>query len=350
MRSDAGLAEKVRFLSGAGACEEGLPPRAVETHMSWVFLCSGRVLKLKKPVRYDFLDFSSLAARRFNCREEVRLNRRLAPDVYLGVAPLTQRSDGQFEVGPIDPMDAAAAAPTADPEGTADWLVVMRRLPAARMLDSALAAGTCTAADIDRLAERLAAFYRQTPVIALDGQGYLQRRAEAQRVDRAVLLDARFAEVSAQSALDRFDRAMRAHADALAERARTGRIRDGHGDLRPEHVALNATPIVIDCLEFNRTLREVDPFDELAQLDLECRLLGALWVGERLIARTAAALGDQPPGTVTALYLAGRALLRARLSVAHLLDPEPREPQRWLPQARRYLAQVHVALDRIGSN
>jgi len=156
MRSDAGLAEKVRFLSGAGACEEGLPPRAVETHMSWVFLCSGRVLKLKKPVRYDFLDFSSLAARRFNCREEVRLNRRLAPDVYLGVAPLTQRSDGQFEVGPIDPMDAAAAAPTADPEGTADWLVVMRRLPAARMLDSALAAGTCTAADIDRLAERLA--------------------------------------------------------------------------------------------------------------------------------------------------------------------------------------------------
>ena len=347
MLPDAGLPEKIRFLSGAGACSDGQPPRIVETHMSWVFLCAGRVLKLKKPVRYDFLDFSTVAARRFNCREEIRLNRRLAPDVYLGVAPLSRGPDGQLRLGQLDPMDGSGAGAAADGSNAVDWLVVMRRLPAARMLDRALAEGSATADDIDRLARRLAAFYRSATPVALDGVRYVERQAQAQRINRTILMDHRFADALAQSALDRFDQALSQCAEALAQRARDGRILDGHGDLRPEHVALGDTPIVIDCLEFNRTLREIDPFDELAQLDLECRLLGAAWVGTQLIEHVAAALDDRPPPAVTALYLAGRALLRARLSVAHLLEPDPRTPQRWLPQARRYLAHAHRALDAI---
>ena len=347
MLPDAGLPEKIRFLSGAGACGDGKPPHVVETHMSWVFLCGARVLKLKKPVRYDFLDFSTVAARQLNCREEVRLNRRLAPDVYLGVAPLARGAGGQLRLGPLDPMDGSGADAAAAVPNALDWLVVMRRLPAARMLDRALAEGTASAEDIDRLARRLAAFYRSATAVALDGARYVERHAQAQRINRAILTDHRFVDALAQSALDRFDRALSQCAEALAQRARDGRILDGHGDLRPEHVALGATPIVIDCLEFNRTLREVDPFDELAQLDLECRLLGAAWVGSQLIEHVATALGDRPPPAVMALYLASRALLRARLSVAHLLEPDPRTPQRWLPQARRYLAHAHRALDAI---
>ena len=82
------LEEKVRFLASAAAWPEAQRPDVIETHMSWVFLGEGSVLKLKKPVRTGFLDFSTLAAREFNCREEVRLNLRLAPGVYLGVLPL----------------------------------------------------------------------------------------------------------------------------------------------------------------------------------------------------------------------------------------------------------------------
>ncbi|MCX8005726.1 MAG: hypothetical protein N2688_12365 [Burkholderiaceae bacterium] len=312
--------------------------------MSWVFLCPHDVLKLKKPVRYDFLDFSSLQARALYCREEVRLNRRLAPDVYLGVAPLLVGPDRALRIGPLDPL--ADAAPTAVPDAI-DWLVWMRRLPRPQMLDWQLAHGRVEPADLDALADRLAAFYRSLPPVALDGATYLSRLAQVQRLDRAVLLDARFDALAAAPLLERFERAWQAHAAAIA--ARAAAVREGHGDLRPEHVALGADPVVIDCLEFNRTLRETDPFDELAFLGMECTALGAAWIGPRLIGRVAAALGDCAPPEVLALYAANRALLRARLAAAHLLEPQVRLRERWLPQAQRYLALAADALQLLPS-
>jgi len=226
----------------------------------------------------------------------------------------------------------------------------MRRLPAERMLDAALLAGTVSTGDVDRLGDRLATFYRAAPVIALDAASYVARWNAAQRSNRAVLQHPRFGGALAVATLDRFDRALQHLASALAARARGGCIREGHGDLRPEHVALFATPVVIDCLEFNCELRQVDPFDELAQLDLECRLLDAPWVGPRLIARCAATLDDQPLPAVQALYTAGRALLRARLTAAHLLEPDPRTPAHWLPRTRRYVEQAQIALESIGAD
>jgi aminoglycoside phosphotransferase family enzyme len=196
----------------------------------------------------------------------------------------------------------------------------------------------------------LAAFYRAAPVIASDRASYLARWDAAQLNNRAVLQDPRFGETLAVAALDRFDRTRQCLAGLLAERACGGRIREGHGDLRPEHVALFAVPLVIDCLEFNYALRQVDPFDELAYLDLECRMLGSPWVGPRLIARCAAALGDQPPPALLALYTAGRALLRARLTAAHLLEPDPRTPASWLPKTRRYVEQAQIALQSISAD
>ncbi len=121
-------------------------------------------------------------------------------------------------------------------------------------------------------------------------------------------------------------------------------MREGHGDLRPEHIGLDGTPVVIDCLEFNRVLREVDPFDELAFLDLECRLLGAAWIGPRLSAHCVSVLHDSPPPEVMALYAAHRTLVRARLALTHLLDVSPRTPDRWKPQARRYVVAAREAL------
>jgi aminoglycoside phosphotransferase family enzyme len=110
-------------------------------------------------------------------------------------------------------------------------------------------------------------------------------------------------------------------------------------------VCLLQPPVVIDCLEFNAALRQVDPFDELAFLGLECELAGAEWIGPRLIDGCAAALGERPDRSLLALYTAYRALLRARLALAHLLEPQPRTPERWQPLARRYMARARVALD-----
>ena len=328
------LDEKVRFLASAAAWPEAGRPDVIETHMSWVFLGGDSVLKLKKPVRTEFLDFSTPAARQFNCGEEVRLNRRLAPGVYVGVLPLVQMPDGALAVG----FSAAVI-------GTViDWLVQMRRIPRERMLDVALSAGRVQIEDIDRLGERLAQFFRSAERVQLDGPAYVQRFVASQSVNRGVLLLPFFHEEATVAALGEFGRALQGLARILGARAEAGRLREGHGDLRPEHIGLDGTPVVIDCLEFNLALREVDPFDELAFLDLECRMLGADWIGPRLTAHCASALRDSPPREVRALYTAHRALVRARLALAHLLDVNPRTPERWKPQARRYVAAAREAL------
>lgn len=328
----------LRFLqsSAAHAGHAGAQSRVdvIETHMSWVFLVGAHVLKLKKPVRYPFLDFSTLAAREACCREEVRLNSRLAPGVYLGLMAVTW-FDGQLALQPE----------AQGPGQTVEWLVWMKRLPQERMLDCMIAGQCVEPAAIDALAGVLCAFYLGAPCSASDPTAYLARFEREQAISRELLLRPQFQLGGADQALDRFDRALVQSRTALSARARSGRIVDGHGDLRPEHVCLLDPPVVIDCLEFNAALRQVDPFDEFAFLALECDMGGAAWIGTRLVERCADALGGAPPASLLHLYTAARALLRARLAMAHLLEPRPRTPERWPPLAQRYIERAAAALD-----
>lgn len=308
----------------------------IETHMSWVYLLGDEVFKLKKPVRHAYLDFTRLDAREAYCREEVRLNARPAPGIYLGLMAL-QHIDGQPSLvdGPelLRPADAV------------DWLVHMKRLPRARMLDQAMAERAVLAGDVDALVRVLVDFYRKAeriPVSPLDHVDRLQREL---MLSRELLLDARWTIPDAAQTIRQLQTALEQHQAELGRRALAGRVVDGHGDLRPEHVCLLRPPLVIDRIEFSASLRQVDPFDELAFLAMECRMAGSGWIGERLIEGCGRALGDRPPRSVLQLYTAHRALVRARLSLAHLLDPLPRTPERWEPQARRYVAQARLALD-----
>ena len=333
------LDAKVCFLQSQ-ASHPGLKVslECVETHMSWVFFVGERVLKLKKPVRFPFLDFSTLQSREFHCREELRLNSRLAPGVYLGLMAL-QASDGKLALVPEAHLPA--------PGKTVDWLVSMRRLPAQHELQRRIAEARVEGRDIDALVAVLAAFYRLAPKAGVTAQGYLAGFQREQAANREVLLRPQFDLRDAASALDRFDAALRLHALLLGERARRGHVVDGHGDLRPEHVWLIEPPVVIDCLEFNAALRQVDPFEEIAFLALECEMAGAPWIGPRLIAGIAAALDDQPSSALLQLYTAQLALRRARLAMAHLLDPIPRAPLRWPPLAQRYIDRGVAALDAL---
>ena len=330
------LREKVRFLADPRAYGGAVAEvETVETHMSFVFLAGDRVYKLKKPVRLPYLDFSTLAAREANCRAELRLNIRLAPDTYLRVAALT-RSD----------RDGLAIEGAGE---TVDWLVVMRRLPADRMLDGLIRAGALEPAAIDRLAARLADFYRAAERPRIAPEAYALRLLDEQRQNRAVITLARFAidHERAEKTLARLEAALRAHRPLLEARAAGGFIVDGHGDLRPEHVCFQNGVVIFDCLEFNDTLRHVDPIDEVANLAVECARLGAEALGPRLLTGVLAALSWQASPTLYLLHSARRALLRARLALAHLLDPVPRQPERWEPQATQYLALAEAALDRM---
>ena len=326
---DAGLAQKIALLARPDTHQAGeTAVETVETHMSLLFFAGDVVYKLKKPVTYDFLDFGTPAARRHACREELRLNRRLADGVYLGLSAITREADGTLALdGRGEPVD---------------WLVRMRRLPADRTLEAAIARGEVAADEIAALAARLCAFYAGAERSAVDADAYVAQLRREHAANCAQLAgeagpegDALLAEV--QRFLDADD-------GLLRDRVAAGRIVDGHGDLRPEHVWLNTPPVVIDCLEFNARLRQVDPFDEVAYLGMECARLGAPWIGPRLLAALSAALGDQPPPRLLRFYVRYRACVRARLALAHLAEPSPRDPQRWPLLARAYL-RVGAAFD-----
>ena len=343
--AEPGLAARLRYLRSRSAhrvhAAAGAMPLAVETletHMSWLFFVGDHVLKLKKAVRYPFLDFSTLAAREFYCREELRLNRRLAPDAYLGLLAL-QWDGRRHRLLPEDRVGV--------PGRTVDWLVLMRRLPADRMLDRLIEAHAVGRDDIDALAAVLIGFYRQVPVVRVDPAEHVARFQREGAAHREVLLRPQFQLRGAARALDRLDQALSQRQALLAGRAAGCHIVDGHGDLRPEHVCLQPPPVVIDALEFNPALRQGDPVDELAFLGLECEMAGAPWVGPQLLAAYVAATGDTVPPALVPLYTAFRALLRARLAMAHLLDPQPRTPQRWAPLAQRYVDRSLRALDAV---
>jgi uncharacterized protein len=325
-RLDPPLAEKVAFLRRP----EAYPVRTakvepVETHMSWVFLIDELVYKLKKPVRYDFLDFSTVEARRRNCERELRLNRRLAEDVYRGVVPLVVQAGGGLRLGG---------------EGTAvDWLVEMRRLPARRMLDAAIRNRTVDAADIRRLSRLLIDFYGRSPPVAMSAVAYRALFEDGVRLNQAELaspqygLPAQRIENLAAAQLAFID----THGGLLDRRAREEKIIDAHGDLRPEHICLTEEPKIIDCLEFNREFRLLDPVDELAYLAMECERLGAAPLGDEILRRYLEASGDAVPEELIWFYKAFRACLRARIAIWHIADHEVRDADKWRGRAGAYL-------------
>lgn len=326
------IEDKVAFLSRP----EAYGPRAAElavkeTHMSWLFLTGNRVYKMKKPVKYPYLDFRTLAAREANCRAETRLNRRLAPDVYRGVARLTREPGGALAL---------------DGEGeTVEWLVVMRRLPEERMLDHVIAAGAADRREIEHVADILAQFYRRLEPADVAADGHLDLFVQQQSINRELLTDPRCSVAGSvtEAVLTDLDEFLDRDAGLIMRRVTEGRIVEGHGDLRPGHICLNTPPVIIDCLEFSRILRLLDPFDELADLATECSRLGAPWIGEILMDRCATELDDRPPQRLVDFYTAYRACLRARLAIRHLLDEEVREPEKWPPLAREYLDIAHRA-------
>lgn len=295
-----------------------------ETHMSWLFFAGNRVYKLKKPVRFPFLDFSTLARRERACRAEFALNRRLARDVYLGVTPLTVGPNGLSIGG-----DGAVV----------DWVVVMRRLDEAATLEHAILSGSLRQAQLDELVSVLAQFYRTTRRVFVSPAHHFAVWQRNLAYCRRVLLERRLGlPAGLVRYIDGVQWRFLVERAALVRRRAIGRsIVDGHGDLRPEHIWLDHAIRIIDCLEFNPSLRAVDPLDEVAFLCLECERLGCRWAADYVRRRMSRALLVRADDPLFAFYRCYRASLRASLAIAHLLEPNPRTPEKWPPLARTYL-------------
>jgi aminoglycoside phosphotransferase family enzyme len=318
---------KVAFLCTREAyAEQTRRVEQVETHFSWVFLTDRHVYKLKKPLRGEGFDFSSLEARRRNAEEEARLNRRLACDVYIGVVPLT--------------LEGVCGLAIAGRGAAVDCLVKMVRLPAERMLDRCLARGDWHRADIRALADRLARFFAAARRVNIQPATYLDRFHAECRASRHALHSS--GGPALQHAAQYVVRRIRAFIDRrerlLLQRLDDGRVVEGHGDLRPEHICLDSTPQIIDCLEFRADLRCLDPVNELAFLAMECERMGARGIGRVLFRHYRLRTRDSPPPVLITFYKAIGALIRARIAILHLQESSVRDPAKWPKRAAEYLA------------
>jgi hypothetical protein len=317
-------------------------PRSLEvrqTHVSYAFIAGDYVYKIKKPVRFAFLDACTLARRHQLCLDEVRLNRRLAPDVYLGVVPILRRGGGEFALGGV--------SNGADETGAAvEWAVRMRRLGEATMLDRMVAEGRVSVAQIRAIAGRLAAFHRAA---AADQGWKYGAAASIWRLVRGNVGDLALdcADAIAPGELDELERfahrVIELRWSLLNRRALGARVCEGHGDLRCEHVSLAGDSItIIDCVEFSEGLRYVDVASDVGFLAMDLDRLGARGLSDELVGAYREASGDADLPLLIPLYKFHRALVRAKVEGLISRDAAIPRERRAVDAARRYVA---LALD-----
>jgi len=299
----------------------------VETHISWVLLGPSDVWKLKKPVNFGFLDFTDAAQRKAACEAEIELNRRLSPHVYLGSEPVCTGEDG----APIE------------------WAVHMKRLPDADRADVRLAEGRLTREHIDRIAERVAAFHadaRCDEATARFGDVDIIGANVRENFEQTRETVGHYIEGAQADEIEQWQLSMlQQHADRFAARVEDGRIRDGHGDLRLEHVYItdDGEISIIDCIEFNERFRFGDVCADIAFLAMDLARLGHVELSEACLAAYARAADDFDLYSVVDFYESYRAYVRGKIAtiVAEGEHTPPKVRERAAKEARRdYLLSV----------
>jgi len=311
----------------------GFAPGHAETHSGVVFFYGDRAYKVKKPVDLGFLDFRTLEARRRACHREVELNRRLSPDVYLGVAEV------------VDPTGEVV-----------EHLVVMRRMPAERRLTTLLLEGADVGPHLDALARLLVDFHaraerspaadRTASVDALAGRW-------AANTEGLRVYEGRFVDAEAVRVVDRLAaRYLRGRRPLVEERIAAGRACDGHGDLLADDIfCLDDGPRVLDCLEFDDALRLEDVLADVAFLAMDLERLGRPDLGKRFLRTYRDLAGDTWPPSLADHHIAYRAQVRAKVAAIRAdqgVAGSAEQAQALLELARRHLEAARVRLVLVG--
>ena len=307
----------------------------LQTHISWLFFAGQRVYKVKKPVDFGFLDFTTPTLREHFCREEVRLNRRLAPEVYLGVVPVLKDASGSLRIG--------AAGDTGE---VVDWAVEMVRLPAERMLSELLDRASIDNAEINAIVDLIAGFHAAAPTgPGVDEHGSLEAvtynvEENFEQIRQFTCGDAPLISATQLEHLARRQHGfLVANAALFGERVRTGRIREGHGDLHAGNLCLMEEGVVAyDCIEFNRRFRCGDVAAELAFLAMDLDQRGYPSFSRYFVKRYADVTADPELRLLTRFYKTYRAIVRGKVAALTTKDPSLRPDRRANlgSEARRY--------------
>lgn len=324
----------------AGLLSPAAYPHAVDavellqTHISYVLLAGDFAYKIKKPLDLHFLDYSTLDRRRRMCEEEVRLNRRLCSDAYLGVVGIV-RVDGRYVV---------------DVRGEpVEYAVKMRRMPRERMLPEMLARGDVQAADVARVARVVAAFHRAADTndyIAAFGRVGTLRTNWQENFDQTEAQVSRTIDAAERDGIRAYvDRFLRGNEALFDARAASGRVRDCHGDLRSDSIVIreDGSICVMDCIEFSDRIRFGDVASDLAFLAMDFDFRGRADLADELVA---AYLGEAPDETlplVLNFYRCYRAYVRGKVDGIESAEAEVPDGERAAAasRARSYFALAH---------
>ena len=308
-----------------------------ETHISLVYLTGDYVYKIKKPVDLGFVDFSSLEKRRAFCEQEVRLNRRLTSGIYLAVVPILWNGKEIQLKGTGEAVEYA---------------VQMRQLSSARTMDRLLATGAIADADVERLAAKLVAFHdstltvRDQPICAFVKAACDENFLQVAPYEN-ILLSA--------GQLDTVRRAtytvLELQQGLFNKRTISGKIRDGHGDLRSEHVyyAEDGKIQILDCLEFNDRLRTVDVASDLAFLAMDLEYLNRTRLSRLFLESYCRKAGDASLLGLMSFYQCYRAMVRCKVNCIRYTDPglSQHEQNGLAADARRYLRMARRYAQRM---
>jgi aminoglycoside phosphotransferase family enzyme/predicted kinase len=309
------------------------PPRVAETHSAWVVFLGDRAYKIKKPVSLGFLDFTTRARREAALTNELELNRRLAPDVYLGVS---------------DVLDSNGVP--------CEHVLVMRRMPDDRRLSALVARGVALDDDMRAIARVVAAFHahaESSPEVAAEGAparitAKLQRDLDEMDPYGPEL----FADDDLIEARRLALRYLEGRHPLLRARAARGCVRDGHGDLLADDIfCLPDGPRILDCIEFDARLRCCDVLADVAFLAMDLERLGATELAERFLAAYGELSGEAHPDSLAHYYVASRALVRSKVAAVRVDQGDPGaapEANALLDLAIRHLRAAQVRLVLVG--
>jgi uncharacterized protein len=255
--------EHIKSLLSTGEFpEKTIKRELMETHISWVILCDQFVYKIKKPVQYSFLDFSTLALRLHYCNREIELNKRVTQNVYIEVLPVHEWHENIIIGG--------------NKGNIIDYTVKMYKLDTEKRMDKLLTRHVVTESDIKKLAEKIAFFHKNTTIIYQKDLLDIREKfndLEGEKEYLSKQLDSSFSTIIGR-AIQFSNKFLNKNKDLIAKRLKEGFCRDCHGDLHSRNIFLLPDPVPFDCIEFNDDFRQIDVLNEVAFLCMDLDAFG----------------------------------------------------------------------------
>lgn len=309
----------------------------IQTHISYVFIAGDIVYKVKKPVKFDFLDFTTLEKRKFFCEEELILNRRLAPATYLDVVAISRDHLGKITLGETGEI--------------IDYAVRMKKLPADRMLKNLLLRGTADEKTMDAVAAKIAAFHQQArtdnKIDEMGSMENIRHNHEENFIETKKYINKTIPRYQYRFIGDYVDKFLTEKKTFLEKRVTDHKIRDCHGDLHLDHICINDDITIFDCIEFNERFRWGDVAEDVAFLTMDIDFNGWPQHAEHFVKSYIRYSGDEDMAVLLNFYCCYYAYVRGKVTSFRLNQKEISSSERREIQetAKRYfdLAYTYAA-------